>query len=72
MIVYEFFKAILIIIVTSATAWGSLTAFDNAGLIFPDGIENADGYDWGITFCIVVLTLFVSCIVGGTLSMILY
>lgn len=71
MIVYEMCKDIFIILVTAAVALFSFIVFDEAGFIFPNGIKKADGFDWGISFCLIFLIICISLIIGGTLTMIL-
>lgn len=67
--IYEFLAWLFWGAVCGSCATLVIIMFDEIGIFFPDGIENADSLDWAIGICCVLLMAFVVFIVGGMLAM---
>lgn len=55
--------------VCGSCATAVLIMFNEIGCFFPDGIKNADFFDWAIGICCVIIMAFVVFIVNGILAM---
>jgi hypothetical protein len=67
--IYEFLAWLFWGAVGGSCATLVLIMFDEIGILFPDGIKNADFFDWAIGICCVLIMAFVVFIVNGILAM---
>lgn len=67
----EIVKSVVLLGIGTSVSYLCLKTFKDAGMLFPDGIKNAELIDWAIGICLLILVFFVNLCVYSILFIIL-